>query len=256
MVGLNDVLTYKGCNKKHSKFVTMEHYHTLTVDQLVQRTLGLLQSYHENGQVDANFIEDRIINSILPKFKNQETWLPHECEFEICDRKIELPVKISDVLDVKVYDGANRLVWSFYKPRELYNAQKNFTLVDIGKGFYDIYGHTIKFYSDSFNGYNVKVQFYCFMRDEDGCIVVPEAYSDSIVKYAASEWLLTTAIQQNMQLATIYRQDAINLRNHFKGEANKMSEPQKQLVNAMTQVATFNTGARYIRFWRYYGGGL
>lgn len=231
-------------------------YHTISIDQLVQRTLGLLQSYHENGQVDAMFIEDRIINGILPKFKNQETWVPHECDFEVCDQRVELPVKISDIIDVKVFDLAGKVVYSYYKPRDIYNQQNNYILINQTKGSFDVYGHTIKFYSDDYNGYSVKVQFYCFMRDEDGCIVVPEEYSESIIKYAAAEWLMTTAIQANMQLAVVYRQDAINLRNHFKGEANKQGEPQNKLTYGLTQVRTFNTGARYIRFWRPYGGNL
>lgn len=214
-----------------------------------------MQSFHQNGQVDSDFIEDRIVNEILPKFKNQETWIPHECDFEICDKKVELPVKISDIIDVKVYDLEGKLQWSGWKPLEVQNIQKANGINPIwSKGMFNVYGHNIQFYTDGYDGYNAKVQFYCFLRDEDGCIVVPEAYSGAITKYAAAEWLMTTGIQANMALANVYMQQARNQRNLQKGEANKQGEPQKRVTYAMTQVATYNTGARFIRQWRYYGG--
>lgn len=236
----------------------MDYYSTLTIDQLVQRTLGLLQSYHENGQVDTNFIEDRIVSEILPKFKNQETWIPHECWFPVCGKEVELPVKISDIIDVKIYDTADKLVWSSWKSRFTHNVQVTMPYPPVwDKGAYDLYGHTLKFYTEDYDGFTAKVEFYTFLRDEeDGSIIVPESYSGSITKYAAAEWLLTTGNQVNTQLAAIYRQDAKNLRNHLKGEANKQSQPQWEVTSTFTKPSVYNTGARYIRSWRPYTLGF
>ena len=194
-------------------------------------------------------------NKIITKEDNKED----NKQDKINEKKIIKPTikKIDKKTkkEVKVYDLEGKLQWSGWKPLEVQNIQKANGINPIwSKGMFNVYGHNIQFYTDGYDGYNAKVQFYCFLRDEDGCIVVPEAYSGAITKYAAAEWLMTTGIQANMALANVYMQQARNQRNLQKGEANKQGEPQKRVTYAMTQVATYNTGARFIRQWRYYGG--
>lgn len=238
------------------------HYNTSSLDNLVSETLALLQSYDSNGQVDSVWIRDRIIRGIIPKFKTQETWIPHTCLFEVCDRQVKLPCKTSDIIWCDLLDDDNETVkFSMFMNRATekknYVNTKNFSGY-APDGLYDLFGNTIKFYTDNQNGHFVAITFYAFLRDcECGDIVVPEDYVEPIAKFAAAEWLLTTAIEQNTRLAMVYRQDAMNLKGLAKGESNKQSEMQKMITDSYQRPLVYNSlynstyGSRYINNFVY-----
>lgn len=220
-----------------------------TIDNLIAQTRSLLGAAYDNGLLEDEFIEDRLKKDIFPKFKNRETWIPYECHFTICDQKVELPCSTSELISVDLLDTDNeKILYSFYLDRNytyrlgFQNKQNNNP--KYGAGFYDLYGRTIKFYKDTYNGYRLRVRFFGYLTDCDGNIVLPENCAGAAIKYAASEWLATTGIRENLILADRYERQAINQRNLQKGQANRASEPEWREISAI------NTPDQYVNhFW-------
>ena len=223
-----------------------------TIPQLVSATMGLLQSYQSTGQVDYTFLKSRIKQNVLLKYKTQETWIPHCCKFRICDRKVELPCKTSDLIWVDLLDtDGEKVVYSGFMDRLI---GYKFNNTDKGlQGFYDLYGKTLKFYSDEYNDRYVRVYFKGWIRDEEtGEIVVPDEYVGSITKYAAAEWLSTTGVRENLMLADKYFAQANQERNLVKGDSNKASVPEIDFLRNSLKIGTYAPNSyRYINTFDY-----
>lgn len=218
-----------------------------TIPQLVSATMGLLQSYQSTGQIDYSFIKARIKQNVILKYKNQETWIPHCCKFKICEREVSLPCKTADLIWVDLLDTDDEtVVYSGFMDRLI---GYRFNNTDNGvQGFYDLYGKTIKFYTDEYDGRYIRVYFKDWIRDEEtGEMLIPEDYVGSITKYAAAEWLSTTGVRENLMLADKYFAQANQERNLVKGEANKASVPEMEALRNSLRIRRYSPNSyRYI----------
>lgn len=239
-------------------------FSTTTITELVAQTRGLLQVYDDNGAVNDDFIESRIAKGIIPKFKSSTTWIPHECLFEICNRVVKLPCQGSDLMWIDLLDTDNeKVLHSGFLQNQNYHRKggtsypsyttdtSNTQVANIGS-MYEFYGNTIKFYTDKYNGYNIRVRFMAFMRDcECGEICVPEDYVEPIVQFAAYEWLRSTGTQNNMRLAESYKQSAYQLKKLALGESNKMNPEEYRSIEAMQTLRNISDGGYYRRLGNY-----
>lgn len=190
--------------------------------------------------------------------KTQETWLPHVCMFPICNKTCQLPVRVSDVLEIGLYDSDNMSTANRYALYITnYQTANNLTQFDIdgmdiaGRAYMS--GNEVHFYDNSSDGKYLKVMFYAFLRDSvTGEIIIPADYLEAATKLAASEWLLTTMIKPAMELGAMYRQQGYYSLNLVKGEANRTTGALRKVITKMNSVTHYNKwgiwdGTRYCR---------
>lgn len=204
-------------------------YNYVTIDNIVAQARSLLRIDNmESG--DEMWLMD-LVKGYLNKARNNETVVPHVCSFKVCDRKVVLPVKVSNIIGLKVFDSTDTQMSTRYMLRD-YPASNRMNMA----GVYDQYGHTIEFYTNDYDDYRVEITFMDLLRDEStGEHILPEDYSMPVAKLAAHDWLVSYPNSMNAMTANRYQSEAINELARLRGDANKSTPNQDSAYNSLVR---------------------
>lgn len=175
-----------------------------------------------------------------PDVRNKDTLKLQICKFAVCGCSIDLGFNASSVRWWQFdRDTPDTTVMPVYVPNIYFgrNAPRleHTPTSSTDKDYTFYYDHqNIVFRTDYYDGMIVRVCFFDFMRNEEtNEIEYPASYLIPVAKYVASEYLQLTRYAPDIQLANMFRQQAMLELRSLRGQANSTNGDDEKAIELM-----------------------
>jgi len=204
-------------------------YNLLSLDNVLAYTRGFENQFQDDGMDEWRLDMIRYIYNV--KCKNNETFIPHECFFDICSPTVSLPFATKDIIYSNVFETDKTTTFG---TNYMYRTDYDKFYAGQPARAFDMYGNQIKYKTNDVVGKLQWCQFKAMTRDEAGELVIVEDYAMPIARMVAAEKMSLEAIPAKTGASDRLMERAKSEIRTFNGRANSSNPMESNYAANLT----------------------